>query len=54
MIGTTKTGITPVKAALLSIATLVAIAMFGAGIYAADASGDHIAVDGYGVSVPAR
>ena len=40
--------------ALLSIATLVAIAMFGTGIYSADASADHVVVDGYGVSAPAH
>ena len=54
MIGKAITGLTPVKAALLSIATLVAIAMFGIGIYSADASADHVAVDGYGVSAPAH
>lgn len=41
---------TPVKAALLSFAMLAAIAFWGAGIYAADAS-THLAVtDGYGIS----
>ncbi|WP_289852333.1 hypothetical protein [Mesorhizobium liriopis] len=38
------------KAALLSIAMLSAIAVWGAGIYAADASTNHAVVDGYGVS----
>lgn len=41
---------TPVKAALLSLAMLAAIGFWGFGIYAADAS-THLAVtDGYGVS----
>ena len=42
---------TPVKAALLSFAMLAAIAFWGVGIYAADASTNHAVVDGYGVSV---
>jgi hypothetical protein len=55
MIGKAITGITPVKAALLSIGTLVAIAMFGVGIYSADASAGHtVVIDGYGVSAPAH
>ena len=54
MIGKAITGISPVKAVLLSIATLVAIAIFGIGIYSADASAEHTVVDGYGVSVPTR
>ncbi|MBX3584714.1 MAG: hypothetical protein KF810_22800 [Rhizobiaceae bacterium] len=41
---------TPVKAALLSFAMLAAITMWGVGIYAADASSGHAAVDGYGVT----
>ena len=41
---------TPVKAALLSLAMLAGIAFWGVGIYAADASSGHAAVDGYGVS----
>ena len=45
---------TPVKAALLSLAMLAAIAVCGVGIYAADASNGHAVVDGYGVSAPAR
>ena len=44
---------TPVKAALLSLSMLTGIAMWGAGIYAADAAGGHV-VDGYGVSVASR
>ena len=41
---------TPVKAALLSIAMCAAIAFCGVGIYSADASSGHIVVDGYGVT----
>lgn len=41
---------TPVKAALLSIAMLAGITLWGLGIYAADASSGHAVVDGYGVS----
>lgn len=43
-------GMTPVKAALLSIAMLTAIIICGAGIYSADASTNHAVVDGYGIS----
>ena len=50
MIARTKTGLTPVKAALLSLAMLAAIVVCGVGIYAADASTDHAVVDGYGIS----
>ena len=45
---------TPVRAALLSIFMLTGIAMWGAGIYAADAAGDRIAIDGYGVTMATR
>jgi hypothetical protein len=41
---------TPVKAALLSLAMLAAITLWGVGIYAADASSGHAVVDGYGVT----
>ncbi|WP_421928928.1 hypothetical protein [Neoaquamicrobium sediminum] len=41
----------PVKAVILSVFMLSGILMWGAGIYAADAAGDHIAVDGYGVTL---
>ena len=41
---------TPVKAALLSLAMIAAIAFCGIGIYSADASSGHAAVDGYGVT----
>jgi len=41
---------TPVKAALLSFAMLTAITIWGIGIYGADASSGHAAVDGYGVT----
>ena len=37
------------KAALLCFAMLAAIAISGIGIYGADASANHMAVDGYGV-----
>lgn len=40
---------TPVKAAVLSVLMLSGIALWGAGIYAADAAGGHAPVDGYGV-----
>ena len=40
---------TPVKAALLSLAMLAAIAIGGIGIFSADASRGHAVVDGYGV-----
>lgn len=39
----------PVKALFLSLFMLSGIAMWGAGIYSADAAGGHAAVDGYGV-----
>jgi hypothetical protein len=39
----------PVKAAFLSVFMLSGILMWGAGIYAADAAGEHVVVDGYGV-----
>ena len=45
---------TPVKAALLSFLMLSGIAVWGAGIYAADAASGHLVVDGYGVSAPRR
>ncbi len=44
---------TPVKATLLSLAMLAGITLWGLGIYAADASSDHAAVDGYGVTFAA-
>jgi hypothetical protein len=47
-------GMTLVKAALLSIAMLAAIAVCGVGIYAADASTGHAVVDGYGISAVKR
>ena len=52
--GWIPTKMTPVRAALLSIFMLTGIAMWGAGIYAADAAGDRIAVDGYGVTIAKR
>ena len=45
---------TPVKAALLSLVMLAAIAVCGVGIYAADASTGHAVVDGYGVTTASR
>jgi len=54
MIGKATSGISPVKAALLSLAMLVAIAVCGIGIYGADASTGHAVVDGYGVSAATR
>lgn len=42
---------TPVKAAFLSVFMLSGILMWGAGIYAAGAAGEHVAVDGYGVTI---
>ena len=45
------TEMTPVKATFLSMFMLCGILMGGAGIYAADAAGEHAAaVDGYGVA----
>lgn len=43
----------PMKAALLSLVMLAAIAVCGVGIYAADASSGHAVVDGYGVGAVA-
>lgn len=40
---------TPVKATILSLFMLTGILMWGAGIYSADAAGEGVAVDGYGV-----
>jgi hypothetical protein len=45
---------TPVKAALLSAMMFSGILLWGAGIYAADASGGHAPVDGYGVVQASR
>ena len=42
----------PVKAALLSLAMMSAIAFCAVGIYSADAASGHAVVDGYGVTVP--
>ncbi|MEW9837790.1 hypothetical protein [Mesorhizobium marinum] len=38
------------KAALLSLAMLAGISLWGLGIYGADASSGHAVVDGYGVT----
>lgn len=40
---------TPLKAFLLSTLMLSGIVLWGAGIYSADAAGEHVSVDGYGV-----
>lgn len=45
---------TPVRAALLTLAMISGIAMWGAGIYSADAAAEFHAVDGYGVSASNR
>ncbi|WP_198174245.1 hypothetical protein [Mesorhizobium xinjiangense] len=45
---------TPVKAALLSLFMLSGILVWGVGIYAADASSDLVAIDGYGVGAVSR
>ena len=45
---------TTVKAALLTFAMISGIALWGVGIYAADAAAGHAVVDGYGVSVGTR
>ncbi|WP_281406251.1 hypothetical protein [Aquamicrobium sp. LC103] len=39
------------KAALLSFFMLTGIIMWGVGIYSADAAGDHVGTDGYGISL---
>lgn len=44
----------PVKAALLSLAMLSALAVSGVGIYAAASASDFPAIDGYGISAAAR
>lgn len=45
---------TPVRAALLSFLMIAAIAAWGFGIYAADASSGHAVVDGYGITAAVR
>lgn len=40
---------TPLKALLLSTLMLSGIVLWGAGIYSADAAGEHLSVNGYGV-----
>jgi hypothetical protein len=45
-----QTGMTPVKATLLSFFMLSAIAFWAIGIYSADAGATHTVVDGYGVT----
>lgn len=51
-VGRATTEMTPVKAALLSLAMIASIAFCGIGIYSADASSGHAVVDGYGVTTP--
>lgn len=48
------TEMTPVKATLLSVLMLSGIALWGAGIYSADAAAGHRVIDGYGVSATLR
>lgn len=45
---------TTVKAVFLSFAMLSALVLGGLGIYAADATSNHNAVDGYGVTASLR
>lgn len=52
--GERKAEMTPVKTALLSLAMLSSIALWGVGIYAADAASGHNVVDGYGVTASTR
>ena len=40
----------PVKSTLLAFFMISGIALWGAGIYTADAAGDFVSADGYGVS----
>ena len=47
-----QTEMSPVKALFLSVFMLSGIVMWGAAIYAADAAGESVAVDGYGVVAP--
>jgi hypothetical protein len=45
---------TPMRAAFLSFFMLSGIVLWGAGIYSADAAGEHVVIDGYGVSASAE
>ena len=45
---------TPLKSALLTVLMVSGIAAWAAGIYAADASAGHVAIDGYGVTAAVR
>jgi hypothetical protein len=49
-----KAEMSPVKTALLSLAMLSSIALWGVGIYAADAASGHNVDDGYGVTAATR
>ncbi len=43
----------PVKSTVLAFFMISGIVLWGAGIYTADAAGDFVAVDGYGVTASA-
>ncbi len=45
---------TPLKSLLLTVFMISGIAAWGVGIYSADASADHVAIDGYGVTAAVR
>lgn len=45
---------TPLKSLLLTLVMVSGIAAWAAGIYAADAASDHVAIDGYGVTASVR
>jgi hypothetical protein len=45
---------TPLKSFLLTVVMISGLAAWGAGIYSADASANHVAVDGYGVTTAVR
>jgi glutamate synthase domain-containing protein 2 len=44
----------PLKSVLLTVVMISGLAAWAAGIYSADASADHVAVDGYGVTAAVR
>lgn len=39
------------RTTLLSLVTLIGITFWGVGVYSGSSLGNHVAVDGYGVSV---
>lgn len=45
---------TPLKSFLLTALMVFGIAAWAIGIYSADASADHVAIDGYGVTAAVR